>query len=136
MYPIIIIIGWFLGLISSILHSLHDIVEYNLDECRCNKYPTSWTGLQAGLVPLYGLYYMCCNHVEKKSPISSSFFILLAHEGSHREAYQESQPSYDILRRWCQVSCTPNLHFPIANSASTQSQQPVNRTQLIKSSRL
>ena len=29
-----------------------------------------------------------------------------------------------------------SLHCPIANSASTQSQQPVNRTQLIKSSEL
>ena len=48
-----------------------------------------------------------------------------------REVYQEFQPSYDILRRWCQglfrsqVPCTPSLHCPIANSASTQSQQPV-----------
>ena len=37
----------------------------------------------------------------------------------------------DIFRRWCQglirpqVPCTPSLHCPIANSASTQSQQPV-----------
>ena len=33
-----------------------------------------------------------------------------------------------------QVPCTPSLHCPIANSASTQSQQPVNRRRLIKSS--
>ena len=58
-------------------------------------------------------------------------FILLTHEGSHREIYQEFQPSYDIFCRWChglsrpQVPCTPSLHFQIANSASTQSQQPV-----------
>ena len=57
-----------------------------------------------------------------------------------REVYQEFQPSYDIVRSWCQglfrpqVPCTPSLHCPITNSASTQSQQPVNRTQLIKSS--
>ena len=56
-------------------------------------------------------------------------FILLIHEGSHREVYQEFQPSYDIFCRWCQglfrpqVPCTPSLHCPIANSASTQSQQ-------------
>ena len=57
-------------------------------------------------------------------------FILMIHEGSHREVYQEFQPSYDIFR--CQglfrpqVPWTPNLvHYPIANSASTQSQQPV-----------
>ena len=31
-----------------------------------------------------------------------AFFILLTHEGSHREVYQEFQPSYDIFRRWCQ----------------------------------
>ena len=61
-------------------------------------------------------------------------FILLIHEGSHREVYQELQPSYDIFRRWRQglfrpqVLCTPILHCPIANSASTQSQQPVNKT--------
>ena len=36
----------------------------------------------------------------------------------------------DIFRKWCQglirpqVPCTPSLHCPIANSASTQSQQP------------
>ena len=58
-------------------------------------------------------------------------FILLIHEGSHREVYQEFQPSYDIIRRWCQglfrpqVPCTASLHSPIASSASTQSQQPV-----------
>ena len=52
------------------------------------------------------------------------FFILLIHEGSHREVYQEFQPSYDIFRRWCQgllrpqVPCTPSLHCPIANSAT------------------
>ena len=59
------------------------------------------------------------------------FFILLTHEGSHREVYQEFQPNYDILYRWWQglirpkVPCTPRLHFPIANYASTQSQQTV-----------
>ena len=31
-------------------------------------------------------------------PIRSHFFILLTHEGSHREIYQEFQPSYDIFR--------------------------------------
>ena len=37
----------------------------------------------------------------------------------------------DIFRRWCQglfkpqVPCNPSLYCPIANSASTQSQQPV-----------
>ena len=41
------------------------------------------------------------------------FFILLTHEGSHREIYQEFQPCYDIFCRWCQrlfrprVPCTP-----------------------------
>ena len=38
------------------------------------------------------------------------------HEGSHREVYQEFQPSYDIVRRWCQrlfrpqVPCTPRAY--------------------------
>ena len=42
------------------------------------------------------------------------FFILLTHEGLHREVYREFQPSYDIVRRWCQglfrpqVPCTPS----------------------------
>ena len=55
-------------------------------------------------------------------------FILLIHEGSHREVYQEFQSSYDIFCRWRQglfrpqVPCTPSLHYPIA---STQSQQSV-----------
>ena len=64
--------------------------------------------------------------------LSTTFcFILLTHKGSHREVYWEFQPSYDIFRRWCQglfrpqIPCNPNLHCPIANSASTQSQQPV-----------
>ena len=58
-------------------------------------------------------------------------FILLIHEGSHREVYREFQPSYDIFCRWCQglfrpqVPCTPRLHCPNANSVSTQSQRPV-----------
>ena len=50
----------------------------------------------------------------------------------HREVYQGFQPCYDIFCWWCQrmftpqVPCTPSrLHCPIANSASTQSQQPV-----------
>ena len=53
---------------------------------------------------------------------SITAFILLTHEGSRREVYQEFQPSYDIFRRWCQglfrsmVPCTPSLHCPIANS--------------------
>ena len=62
----------------------------------------------------------------KKKPI----FILLTHKGSHREVYQEFQPSYDIIFRWCQglfrsqVPCTPSLHCP-TSSASTRNQQPV-----------
>ena len=53
---------------------------------------------------------------------------------SHREeVYQEFQPSYDIFPQvWCQglfraqqVPCNPSRHYLIANSASTQSQQPV-----------
>ena len=35
--------------------------------------------------------------------------ILLIHEGSHREAYQEFQPSYDIFRRWCQELFRPQV---------------------------
>ena len=59
---------------------------------------------------------------------SKGFLILLIYKGSHREIYQEFQPSYDIIRRWCQglirpqVLCTPNLHCPIANTSSIQSQ--------------
>ena len=59
------------------------------------------------------------------------FYILLTHEGSHREVYQELQPSYEIFLRWCQglfrrqVLCIPSLHCPIANSVSTRSPQPV-----------
>ena len=57
-------------------------------------------------------------------------FILLTHEGSHREVYRDFQPSYDIFRRWCQGFFRPqvpyaSLHCPIASSASTQSQQTV-----------
>ena len=46
-------------------------------------------------------------------------FILLIHEGSHMEVYQEFQPSYDVFRRWCQglfraqIPCTPSLHSKI-----------------------
>ena len=53
------------------------------------------------------------------------------HKGSHWEVYQEFQPSYDSLGMWCQglfrprVPCTQSLHGPIADSASTQSQQQV-----------
>ena len=71
-------------------------------------------------------------HYTPQRTISHTFcFLLLTHEGSHREVYQEFQPSYDFFRRWCQglfrprVLCTPSLHCPIANSASTQRQQPV-----------
>ena len=57
-------------------------------------------------------------------------FILLTHKRSHREVYQDFQPSCDIFCRsgvegylGLQVPCTPCLHCPIANFASTQSQQ-------------
>ena len=80
------------------------------------------------------LFLQCDRHI-----IASVFklyslffsFILPIHEGSHREVYQEFQPSYDIFHRWCQglfrpqVLCTLSLHCPIASSALTQSQQPV-----------
>ena len=73
------------------------------------------------------------NLIETYIKIINSFFFsnLLTHEGSHREVYQDFQPGYDIFRRWCQglirpqVPCTPSLHCLNANSASTQSQQPV-----------
>ena len=35
------------------------------------------------------------------------FFVLLTHQGSHREVYQSFQPSYDIFRRWCQELFRP-----------------------------
>ena len=47
-------------------------------------------------------------------------------EGSHGEIFRDLQPNYDIFHSWCQglfrpqVLCTPSLHYPIANSASTQ----------------
>ena len=59
------------------------------------------------------------------------FLILLTHEGSHREAYRDFQPSLTSSAggaKGCsepQVPCTPSLYCPTANSASTQSQQPV-----------
>ena len=72
---------------------------------------------------------------ERRLKLLDKFIFFFFHpadpRGSHREVYQEFQPSYDIFRRWCQglfrpqVPCTPSLHCPIANSASTQSQQPV-----------
>ena len=71
--------------------------------------------------------------VSRQAQCLSAFFsfILLIHKRSHREVYQEFQPSYEIFRRRCQglfrlqVQSTPSLHCPIANSASTQNQQPV-----------
>ena len=76
---------------------------------------------------------LCINHMPKQVGEAQLIFcfILLTHEGSQREVYQEFQLSYDIFCRRCQglfrpqVPCTPSLHCPIANSASTQSQQPV-----------
>ena len=44
------------------------------------------------------------------------FPILLTHEGSHREVYQDFHPCYHIFRRWCQglfrpqAPCTSRLH--------------------------
>ena len=41
------------------------------------------------------------------------FLILLTHDGSHSKVYQEFQPSYNIVYRWCQglfrqqVPCAP-----------------------------
>ena len=62
------------------------------------------------------------------STLFKYFFILLTHEGSHREEYQESQPSYDIFRRSsAKLGCldhgfrarTPSLHWPIALLSSS-----------------
>ena len=36
-------------------------------------------------------------------------FILLIHEGSHREVYREFQPSYGIFSRWCQGLIRPQV---------------------------
>ena len=44
-------------------------------------------------------------------------FILLIHEGSHREVYREFQPSYDIFRRWCQGFFRPKFRAPPAYTA-------------------
>ena len=57
-------------------------------------------------------------------------FILLTHEGSHREVYQEFQSSYDIFHRSGAKGCSDHrFHVPPAYTAqmltSTQSQQPV-----------
>ena len=57
-------------------------------------------------------------------------FILLTYEGSHREVYWDFLPSLTSSAggaEGCsgQFPCTPSLHCPIANSASTQRQQPV-----------
>ena len=40
------------------------------------------------------------NAENEKVPGNFFSFILLIHEGSHREVYQEFQPSYDIFCRW------------------------------------
>ena len=101
--------------------------------------------------PALYLPWSCFNpliHVkqpEKNTPILFCF-ILLIYERPHRKVYRDFQPSYDILcRSGAKGSLdgrsflfTPSrLHCqPIANPASTQSQQPVNRTRLLKSSRL
>ena len=59
-------------------------------------------------------------------------FILLTHKGSHREAYRDFQPSLTSFAagaKGCSdhsgLRATPSLHCPIANSTSTQCQQPV-----------
>ena len=48
------------------------------------------------------LIWRLARHIDIFSVIVQLFFsfILLIHEGSHREAYQEFQPSYDIFRRF------------------------------------
>ena len=79
-------------------------------------------------------------NVTKSSCVFSN---LLIHEGSHK-VYREFQLSYDVFHRPGAKGCsdhrfrahTLSLNCTIANSASTQSQQPVNRTWLIKSSQL
>ena len=58
----------------------------------------------------------CSKYEELKVLLLLGFFF---HQGSHREVYQEFQPSYGVFRKWCQglfrpqVSCTPSLHCPI-----------------------
>ena len=37
------------------------------------------------------------------------FFILLTHEGLHREVYQEFQPSYDIFHRSGAKGCSDHM---------------------------
>ena len=52
-------------------------------------------------------------HYKVRYDPTSEIFFLLAHNGSHREVYQEFQPSYDTVCRRCQglfrpqVPCTP-----------------------------
>ena len=67
--------------------------------------------------------------------LRSCFFYFFFNPADPRGITQGGLPGFptqlDIFRRWCQglirsqVPCTPSLHCLIANSASTQSQQPV-----------
>ena len=68
------------------------------------------------------------------------FFNLLTHEGWHREVYQESQLSYDIIRRLVQglfrpqVLYTPAYTTQLLTLHSTEPTTSIGR--LIKSSQL
>ena len=74
----------------------------------------------------------------KYCPFFLFSLLLLIHEGSHREVYQEFQPSYDIFRMWCQRLF--RFRAPPAYTAQLQTlhQRRANNQlkQLIKSSQL
>ena len=54
----------------------------------------------------------------RKCVFFSHFFVLLTHEGSQREVYQEFQPSYDIVRRFDAKGCSDHrFRAPLAYTA-------------------
>ena len=80
----------------------------------------------------HSFFLSFCLSTNRYCPIIPPFFlsfVLLIHEESHREVYQEFQPSYNIFRRWCQGLFRPQVPFCI-NTEPTTSIGPLIKSSL------
>ena len=84
-------------------------------------YPVRWMQAKTENYWVGFLNKLICVEVRSKC---TYFFILLTHEGLHREVYRVFQPSYDIFHRVFQTtgSVHPSQYCPIVNFPSKQSQ--------------
>ena len=98
--------------------------------CCCCKKPVPPYGKVDGIKGWFSWFHGCLNHHHGWSGTSSFFsFILLTHDGQKKNSIPGLSTPLNVFCKWCQRaaettdSVHPRLHFTIAKSPPTQSQQ-------------